>query len=149
MSDTSRKIAFSADHAGFDMKQQLISYLKGQGYAVEDLGTDSEDSVDYPDYGARLGRAVSDDPSLIGIAICGSGIGISIAANRFAKVRCALCYEAEGAEMARRHNDANVLALGSRMIDLASAKKIVDIFLNTEFEGGRHARRVEKLGSCQ
>lgn len=148
MSDTSKKIALSADHAGFEMKQALISHVENMGYTVTDLGTTSDESVDYPDFGYKMGQAITNGDAPVGIVVCGSGIGISIAVNRFEKARCALCYSTEGAEMARRHNDANVLALGSRMTDLETARKIVDTFLKSEFEGGRHARRVEKLGSC-
>ena len=148
MSDTSGKIAFAGDHAGFELKGTLISYVQSLGYEALDLGTYSDDSVDYPDYGQKMGEAITNGDAPIGIAVCGSGIGISIAINRFEKARCALCHVPHAAEMARRHNDANVLALGARFVDVDTAKEIVDTFLNTEFEGGRHARRVDKLGSC-
>lgn len=148
MSERSQKIAFSADHAGFEFKEQLKTYVENMGCDVLDLGTYSADSVDYPDYGFKMGQAITNGDAPIGVAICGSGIGISIAVNRFEKARCALCHVPRAAEMARRHNDANVLALGARVVELDAAKEILDTFLNTEFEGGRHARRVDKLGSC-
>ena len=148
MSDQNRKIALAADHAGFALKQALKSWLEDHGYQVSDLGTDSADSVDYPDYGDKLGRAISDGEAETGIAICGSGIGISIAANRFPAVRSALCRDADDAMMARKHNNANVLSLGARKTNAETALEIMQSFLSTEFEGGRHARRVKKLGGC-
>ena len=138
------KIAFASDHAGFEMKEALRVYLEGR-CEVLDLGTDSGESVDYPDFGTAMGEAMTAGDTDFGVLVCGSGVGISIAANRFAAVRCALCTSAEVAGLARQHNDANVLALGARIVDLDTAKACVDMFLATEFEGGRHARRVEKL----
>lgn len=138
------KLAIASDHAGFTLKQAI----KDQFSDIEwlDLGTDSDESVDYPDFGRALGEAVQNGEAERGIVVCGSGIGISIAANRFPKVRAALCTSAEMATLARQHNDANVLALGERITDQDTALACVEAFLNTEFEGGRHQRRVEKLG---
>ena len=138
-------IALAADHAGFPMKEMVKEYLAGQGYDILDLGTDSAASVDYPDYGHALGEAMDSGQAERGIVICGSGIGISMAANRHASVRAALCTNGLMARLARQHNDANVLALGARIVGEEVAKNCVDEFLSTEFEGGRHQRRVEKL----
>lgn len=138
-------IALAADHAGFPMKEMVKDYLAGKGYDILDLGTDSAASVDYPDYGHAMGEAMDSGRAERGIVICGSGIGISMAANRHASVRAALCTNGLMARLARQHNDANVLALGARIVDEEVAKNCVDEFLSTEFEGGRHQRRVEKL----
>lgn len=138
------KIAVASDHAGFAYKEIIKSHLKDRAEII-DLGTHSEESVDYPDFGKQMGIAISQEEADFGILVCGSGIGISIAANRFPAVRCALCTTEEMAALSRQHNDANVLALGSRIIDEETAKKCVDAFLNTDFEGGRHQRRVDKL----
>ncbi len=142
------KIVIASDHAGFDLKESLGVWLTKHGHDVKDLGPHSDESVDYPDFGKKLGDAMTAGEAEFGIAICGSGIGISIAVNRFSAVRSALCRDKDDAFMARLHNDANVLALGARKTDDKTAKDIVRVFLDTEFEGGRHARRVEKLGSC-
>ena len=139
-------IAFASDHAGFALKALLIEDVREQGHAVIDLGPDGETPVDYPDYGTRLGEAIADGRARFGIAICGSGIGISIAANRNPAVRAALCTSGLMARLARTHNDANVLALGSRIIGIEVARDCAREFLNTEFAGGRHAARVAKLG---
>ena len=139
-------IAIASDHAGVALKSTVASDLAGLGFKVLDLGTSSTDSVDYPDYGHALGRAVADGSAKAGIAICGSGIGISIAANRHKGVRAALVHDAANAQLAREHNDANVLALGARTTTPETAKNLVNIFFTTPFGGGRHARRVEKLG---
>jgi ribose 5-phosphate isomerase B len=144
----SKKIAISADHAGFALKVQVAEYLKKQGYEVLDLGTMSEERVDYPDYGYVLAEAIRDGKAPRGISICGSGIGISIALNRFKDVRCALAHDVTTARLSRSHNDANVLALGARLIGPDLAIECVNAFLNTQFEGGRHAGRVDKLGKC-
>lgn len=140
-------IAISSDHAGFELKEILKNEIATLGYDVQDLGTNSTDSVDYPDYGYKLASAVSSGAADLGVAICGSGVGISIAANRKPKVRAALCQSAEVAELSRKHNNANVLALGARIVSVELAKEILHAFLNTEFEGGRHENRVKKLGS--
>lgn len=139
------RIALSADHAGVDLKDQLAGWLTEEGHEVSDLGTKGHDSVDYPDFGARIARAVASGEAERGIAICGSGIGISIAANRNPACRCALVNEPLSAELARRHNDANVLALGGRLTGIELAKACVAAFLATPFEGGRHQRRVDQL----
>jgi ribose 5-phosphate isomerase B len=139
------RIALSADHAGYELKDRLAAWLSETGHEVIDLGTNSADSVDYPDYGARLGRAVSSGEADRGIAICGSGIGISIAANRNPGCRCAMVGEPLSASLARLHNDANAIALGARLIGLDMAKACVTAFLTTAFEGGRHQRRVDLL----
>lgn len=138
-------IALAADHAGFLMKEMVKDYLVGKGYDILDLGTDSAASVDYPDYGHAMGEVMDSGRAERGIVICGSGIGISMAANRHASVRAALCTNGLMARLARQHNDANVLALGARIVGEEVAKNCIDEFLSTEFEGGRHQRRVEKL----
>jgi len=136
------KVAIASDHAGFAMKEAI---KKAFAFDWLDLGTMSEESVDYPDFGRAVGKAISEGSIEKGIIICGSGIGISIAANRFPAVRAALCTSETMARLAREHNDANVLALGARIIDFDTAVKCVDTFMTTAFEGGRHERRVEKL----
>lgn len=143
------RIALSADHAGVDLKDQLVEWLKGQDHDVSDLGTHGHESVDYPEYGARLARAIKAGEAERGIAICGSGIGISIAVNREPACRSALVHEPFSAELARRHNDANVLALGGRLIGADMAKACVTAFLDTPFEGGRHQRRIDQLSNLQ
>ena len=139
------KIALSADHAGFEMKDALAAWLRETGHEVLDLGTHGPESVDYPDFGARLGRAVASGDAERGIAICGSGIGIAIAANRNLGCRCAQVNEPLSAALARTHNDANAIALGARLIGVDMAKACVTAFFSTEFEGGRHQRRVDML----
>lgn len=138
-------VAIANDHAGVALKQLLARELRALGYEVVNLGTDSADSVDYPDYGNAIAEIVLSGRAAFGIAICGSGIGISIAANRHKGIRAALCATAEVATLARQHNDANVLCLGARFINEDEAKKCVEAFLTAEFEGGRHARRVGML----
>ncbi len=140
------KVAVAADHAGFALKQEVTRLLAELGLEVVDLGTHSADSVDYPDFGFRLGEAISSGAAPVGIAVCGSGIGISIAANRHPSVRAALCHDVTSARLSRQHNDANVLALGARLIGAEVARHCVEAFLTTPFEGGRHQRRVDKLG---
>ena len=139
------RIALSADHAGYELKDLLAAWLGEIGHDIIDLGTNSADSVDYPDFGARLGRAVASGDADRGIAICGSGIGISIAANRNPGCRCAIVGEPLSAALARMHNDANAIALGARLIGPDMAKACVTAFLTTDFEGGRHQRRVDLL----
>jgi ribose 5-phosphate isomerase B len=141
-----KPIAIASDHAGFEMKQALIKAL---GDKVEwlDLGTHNQESCNYVDFGFAVGQAISEGRADRGIVICGSGIGISMAANRFAAVRCALCTDATMARLSRQHNDANVLALGARIIGMAIAQDCVEAFLNTEFEGGRHQTRIDKLNA--
>jgi len=139
-------IAIASDHAGFALKTMVKELLVAEGYTVRDLGADSEESVDYPDFGYAMGEVISSGEVQYGIVICGSGIGISIAANRFKSVRAALCHSVETAKLSRQHNDANVLALGARVLDQNIALECVDTFLTTGFEGDRHQRRVNKLG---
>jgi ribose 5-phosphate isomerase B len=140
-----KTIAIASDHGGFEMKTLLKEELASRGIAVLDLGTDGPDSVDYPDFAAAMARAIRDGRAELGILICGTGIGISIAANRYPEIRAALVHDAFTARMARQHNDANVLCLGGRVIGIELAKDCLAVFLDTEFEGGRHARRVAKL----
>ena len=139
------KIAIASDHAAFEMKAQLADWLREQGHEVADLGTNGPDSVDYPDYGARLAAHLAAGEAERGVALCGSGIGISIAANRNPNVRCALVSEPLSARLAREHNDANAIALGARLVGVDMAKACVTAFLETPFAGGRHQRRVDKL----
>lgn len=145
MATMKTQIAIASDHAGFGLKKILKKELVALGYRVEDLGTHSAESVDYPDYALQLATWVVAEKGR-GVLICGSGIGMSIAANRVKGVRAALCVTTEMADLARKHNDANVLCLGARLTSSEAAKEILKIFLNTPFEGGRHQTRVEKLG---
>jgi ribose 5-phosphate isomerase B len=143
------RIAIVSDHAAFDMKNALAAWLGECGYAVTDLGPDGIDSVDYPDYGYKLAEEIAAGRAERGVALCGSGIGISIAANRHPACRCALVSEPLSAKLAREHNDANVIAMGGRLIGLEMAKACVDAFLGASFGGGRHQRRVDKLSHPQ
>ena len=143
------KIAMGSDHGGFALKQHLKTYLENKGCLVEDCGTDSTQSCDYPDFGRLAAEAVASGRCERGIVICPTGIGISISANKVRGIRCALCSEPLSAEMTRRHNDANMLALGGGMIGPNMAERIVDVFLSTAFEGGRHQRRVDKVMSIE
>ena len=138
-------IYLSSDHAGINLRVRLAPHLALLGYKVRDLGPSAGEAVDYPDVGAMLAKALQEDPSARGIAICGSGIGITIAVNRFSWARAALVSDPVAARLCRQHNDANVLALGERLITPETALACVDAFLKTEFEGGRHQRRVDKL----
>ena len=138
-------IALGCDHGGYALKQEIMKHLTERGIEYRDYGTFSTDSCDYPDYGEAVGRAVASGECERGIVVCGTGIGISIAANKVHGVRCALCGDCFSAQMAREHNDANVLALGARVLGPGLALKIVDTFLDAEFQGGRHARRVAKI----
>jgi ribose 5-phosphate isomerase B len=139
------RIALAADHAGYLLKDELARWLREQGHDVADLGTNGPESVDYPEYGRRLARAIASGEAERGIAVCGSGIGISIAINREPKCRCARVDDPLSAELAREHNDANVLAMGGRLIGSDMAKACVLAFLDTQFAGGRHQRRVDQL----
>jgi len=142
-----KSIAIGSDHAGFDLKAKLADELRSSGYEVLDLGTkDATTSVDYPDFGKAVAEAVASGKADGGVVVCGTGIGISIAANRTPGVRAALCHDETTARLCREHNDANVLALGARIIGEVVAKDCLTAFLNTEFGGDRHARRVKKLG---
>jgi ribose 5-phosphate isomerase B len=143
---SAKPIAIASDHAGFELKESLSESLSQMGYEVLDLGTKGPESVDYPDYGEALARAVQEGRAERGVLVCGTGIGISMAANRVAGVRAANCHDETSARLAREHNDANVLALGARLIGVEVAKDCLRTFLTTDFAGGRHARRVAKLG---
>ena len=138
-------IAIASDHGGFALKETIKEYLRERGDKIVDLGTTSEESVDYPIYGKACGEAVASGKAERGIVICGTGIGISIAANKVKGVRCGLCTSVEMAELTRRHNNANVLALGGRITEPELALEMVKTFLDTEFEGGRHKRRTDML----
>lgn len=143
------RIAIASDHAAIDLKAALAAWLRDAGHDVADLGPDSSASVDYPDYGYKLAAAIADGGAERGIALCGSGIGISIAVNRNPAARCALVSEPLSATLAREHNDANVIAMGARLIGIEMAKACVTAFLATEFGGDRHQRRVDKLTAPQ
>lgn len=139
------RIAIGSDHAGFKLKEKIKGFLDELGYQYKDYGTDSEESVDYPDFAAKVAEVVSKGEFDRGILVCGTGIGMSIAANKFPNVRATLCYDTTTARLSREHNDANVLTLGGRLTDEKTAKEIVGIWLKTEFLGERHARRVDKI----
>ena len=141
-----KPIALASDHAGYELKTALAGELEAAGHAVLDLGTDGPGSVDYPDFGDALAAAIRDGRASRGVAVCGTGIGISIALNRHSGVRAALCHDMTSARLAREHNDANVLALGARLIGSEAAKDCLKVFLDTEFAEGRHVGRVAKLG---
>ena len=139
------RIVIGSDHAGFSVKEIIRKHLESSGYAVYDLGTSSEESVDYPDYGKAVGERVVSKQADLGIAVCGSGIGISIAANKVPGVRAALAHDVNTARLAREHNDANVLALGGRIVTGEAAIEMVQAFLTTAYLGGRHQRRLDKI----
>lgn len=138
-------IAIGSDHAGFTRKQEILAYLQAQGHKVKDLGTYSKDSMDYPDIAVDVAKLVASREVERGILICGSGIGVSIVANKTEGVRAANCLNEEMASLSRQHNDANVLTLGERLVDTKTALSMVDVFLTTPFEGGRHEQRVNKI----
>jgi ribose 5-phosphate isomerase B len=140
-----KTLAIVADHAGFELKEKLFRYLLKEGYEVKDFGTFSRESVDYPDYGHPLAEAVSRGEYDLGISICGTGNGINMVVNKHPGIRSALCWNEEISRLARAHNDANICALPGRFISESEAYLIVRTFLNTEFEGGRHKRRVDKI----
>ena len=137
--------AIASDHGGYDLKQLLIEDLKAKGHEVLDLGTNGPDSVDYPDYADLMAAAIKGGKAGRGILLCGTGIGISIAANRHPELRAALVHDALTARLSRLHNDVNVIVMGGRILGIELAKDCLDVFLKTEFEGGRHARRVAKM----
>jgi len=143
------EIAIASDHAGYDLKEGLKETLESLGYAVRDLGTMSRDSVDYPVYAEAMAKALAEGRVTRGVIVCGTGIGVAMAANRNPAIRAAVCHNIETARLSRQHNDANVLALGARIVDPETARACLRIFLRTAFEGGRHARRVAMLSSTQ
>jgi ribose 5-phosphate isomerase B len=138
-------IPIGCDHAGYELKQHLIAHLQAKGYEVQDFGTHSSDSIDYPDYGHPVAEMVEANIGMLGIVICGSGNGINMTVNKHQGIRSALCWNKETAELARQHNDANILALPARFISTDLAIEMVDLFLTTPFEGGRHQNRVNKI----
>ena len=142
-------IALGCDHGGYELLQEVKAHLDERGLEYKDFGTYSTDSVDYPDYASKVARAVQSGECERGIIICGTGIGISISANKVKGIRAALCGDCYSAEMTRRHNDANILAMGARVLGTGLALKIVDTFLTTDFEGGRHARRVALISDIE
>ena len=143
----SKKIAIGSDHAGFEYKTELIAFLQGLGYSIQDFGPTTADSVDYPDYAHPVASSVESKENELGILICGSANGVAISANKHQGVRAAICWLEEISALARQHNDANIVCIPARFIDLELAKRIVKTFMTTDFEGGRHANRVNKI-SC-
>ena len=143
------KIVIASDHAGFELKESIKECLKGDSIFIEDLGHGNTDQVDYPDYGIKVAKSVSDDENLNGIVICGTGIGMSIVVNRFPKVRGTLCSDVYTAKLCREHNDSNVLILGGRVVGKGLAYEIVKTWLATPFEGGRHSKRLEKIDDIE
>jgi ribose 5-phosphate isomerase B len=142
---TRGRIAIASDHAGFALKEILRRELEAGGFEVDDLGTYAEESVDYPDFAEAVAMAIKNGKAERGVLVCGTGIGIAMAANRFSWVRAGVCQDATSARLTRAHNDANVIAMGARLIGTETAKDCLKVFLETPYEGGRHARRVDKL----
>ena len=140
-----KKIAIASDHGGFDLKENIIAFLLKKGFEIDNLGAHSTDSVDYPDYGIKLAQAITDKKFVRGILICGTGVGMSIVVNRFPGIRGALCSDVYTARMCREHNDSNILIMGGRVIEVGLAIEILETWLKTEFEGGRHQRRLDKI----
>ena len=143
------KIAMASDHGGFALKRELAAYLEEQGHEVKDFGCPSPESCDYSDFAAPAARAVAAGACERGVLVCSTGIGISIAANKIRGIRCALCGDLLSAELTRRHNNANMIAFGAFLTPLPLAKRLVDVFLSTEFEGGRHQRRIDKIAALE
>jgi ribose 5-phosphate isomerase B len=143
------KIALGADHGGYELKNEIRTHLEDHGIEILDFGTNSKESVDYPKYGFKVGQAILKGEADLGIVVCGTGLGISMSANKVPGIRAALCTETYSARMSREHNNANVLALGGRVTGVGLALDIVDIFIKTPFAGGRHARRVDLLTSIE
>ena len=143
------KIAIASDHAGCELKESIAAFLKEKGIDVTDYGVDNPESVDYPDYGIKVADSVSKGRAEMGILSCGTGIGMSIVANKFPNVRAALCYDMYTARMSRLHNDANILVLGGRLLEKEVALLMVDTWLKTGFEGGRHQRRLDKISKLE
>ena len=146
--DLHKPIAIGSDHAGFDYKEDLISYLEGKGLPFKDFGTHSKDSVDYPDFAHPVADAVEKSEASFGILLCGSANGVAITANKHKGIRAAICWGEEIAKLSREHNNANVICIPARFVREGDAEKMVDIFMRTSFEGGRHERRVEKIAMC-
>ena len=142
---TNVKIAIGSDHAGFELKQIIVEHLSSRNVDFVDCGTKNLDSVDYPDFAKRVADEVSNEDLVMGILVCGSGQGMAMTANRYKNVRAAICHNSDVAKVTRQHNDANVLCLGSRFIDISEAIKCVDVFLSTDFEGERHLKRINKI----
>ena len=140
-----KKIAIASDHGGFDLKKNVISSLQNKGLEIQDLGPSNTDSVDYPDYGIKIAHAILEQRVKRGIVICGTGVGMSIVVNRFPGIRGTLCSDVYTAKMCREHNDSNILIMGGRVIGKDLALEIVEIWLKTNFEGGRHQRRLDKI----
>ena len=140
-----KKIAVASDHAGYDLKESIVTLLVHLGYKVDDLGPENSDSVDYPDYGISLARAVAEEKVSRGIVICGTGIGMSIVVNRFPGIRGTLCSDVYTAKLCREHNDSNILIMGGHVVGKGLAHEIVQTWLNTPFEGGRHQKRLDKI----
>jgi len=140
-----KRVALSSDHGGYQLKTELAEYLRSKNYEIIDLGTNNGESVDYPEYAAKAAMSILNGESDCAIVLCGSGIGISITANKFKGIRAALCFDSYTAKMCRMHNDANMMALGGRITTIDRAKDMADLFLETDFEGGRHKRRVDKI----
>lgn len=141
----SLNLAIASDHAGWEIKEELVRYLKSKGHRIKDFGTYSAESTDYADYAHILAKSIEKNEYDFGIAVCGSGNGISMTLNKHQKIRAALCWTTEIAALARQHNDANICSLPGRFVSADEANEIVDIFLHTEFEGGRHKRRIDKI----
>lgn len=139
------KIAIASDHAGFNLKEELKNFISDLGYEVRDYGANNAESSDYPDFGFEVAKVISSKDFKYGILICGTGIGMSIVANKVMGVRAAVCESIESAKYSRLHNDANILCLGARIVTIENAKEIAKIFLETEFEGGRHSKRIQKI----
>lgn len=142
------KISIGADHAGFEYKQQLSKKLEEQGHQVTDYGTHSADSVDYPDFAHPVATDVSDNKADLGILVCGSANGVAMTANKHSRIRAAICWNEEVASLSRQHNNANILCLPARFVSYETAEEIMNKFIQTSFEGGRHERRVNKISSC-
>ena len=140
-----KKISLSSDHAGFQLKESIKKFLIKKNIKVIDLGPKNKDSVDYPDYAKKVARNVIAKKSDMGILVCGSGTGMAMSANKFKKIRAVVCYNKASTRLSRQHNNANIMALGARLIKKTDALKLVNVFLNTKFEGGRHLRRVKKV----
>jgi ribose 5-phosphate isomerase B len=143
--DLSRPVAVGADHAGFEYKSQIIRFLEEKGFAVKDFGTNSPDSTDYPDFAHPVSSAVENGEASCGILVCGSANGVAVTANKHQGIRAAICWLTEIAVLARKHNNANIICVPARFVSVDSALEMVDTFLTTSFEGGRHAKRVEKI----